>query len=251
MTVETDFMVLSSLSRLHFSTRFSRVLFTAALSCAVCSGATLKAVDCNLPWEEYKAKTLEVLPTLDGWCTPEKATRMMEIIKKTKPRLYVEIGVYGGSSFLPATAAMQFVGKGTAYAIDPWAVPECLEGMEGANYEWWSKIDLTKIMNGFMSKMHQEKLDNRYITLRMSSKEAIKQFRDNSIGVLHVDGNHSEESAYYDVTQWLPKVKSGGYLIFDDANWPQTKKAVKYLFDNCTLDSGSTPNDPYLIFIKK
>jgi hypothetical protein len=188
---------------------------------------------------------------MQGWCPRDKADRMMELIKSTSPNLCVEIGVFGGSSFLPTTAALNFQNRGLAYGIDPWAVEPCLEGNQGANYEWWSRVDLEQIMIGFMRAMHDKNLDSHYCVMRMTSKDSIPFFRDGSIDILHVDGNHSEESALYDVKNWLPKVRSGGYIWFDDANWQSTTKAVQYMLANCDLDSSSTLNDAFLLFRKR
>jgi hypothetical protein len=55
----------------------------------------------------------------------------------------------------------------------------------------------------------------------------------------------------FDVKNWLPKVRSGGYIWFDDANWESTTKAVQYLLANCDLDSSSDLSDPYLLFRKR
>jgi predicted O-methyltransferase YrrM len=202
-------------------------------------------------WPDYKKQVTHYLPRLEGWCTKEKAERLMNIIKATSAETYVEVGVFGGSSFLPAVAALEYQNKGVGYAIDPWAVAPCLEGYEGANYEWWSKVDYNKIMKGFISRMKETKLDHRYRLMRMTSKEALEHFKDNSISVLHIDGQHAEEPSYFDVTHWLKKVAPKGRLIFDDANWPMTQKAVDYLLQQCDLDPESYLGDPYLVFIKR
>jgi hypothetical protein len=38
-----------------------------------------------------------------------------------------------------------------------------------------------------------------------------------------------------DVRLFYPKVKIGGYILFDDVNWSTTKKAVDFLKENCEL----------------
>lgn len=40
------------------------------------------------------------------------------------------------------------------------------------------------------------------------------------IAVLHVDGNHSYESAQSDVASWHELVMPGGWIIIDDYIWP-------------------------------
>jgi predicted O-methyltransferase YrrM len=42
------------------------------------------------------------------------------------------------------------------------------------------------------------------------------------IDILHLDGNHSAEASTRDVENYLPRLRRGGYLWFDDVNWPST-----------------------------
>jgi len=52
---------------------------------------------------------------------------------------------------------------------------------------------------------------------------------DFEIDILHIDGNHEEISSCRDVELYVPKLKTGGYLWFDDANWKETKKAINLI----------------------
>ena len=72
--------------------------------------------------------------------------------------------------------------------------------------------------------------------MKMTSEEALQHFADESIDILHIDGNHTADVALSDAYMWLPKVKKGGYIWFDDANWPTTAKAGAYLREHCTLN---------------
>ncbi len=202
-------------------------------------------------WVQYRDAHVRLLPTIHGWCTPEKATRMMNIIHEKKPNVYVEVGVFGGSSFLPATAALAYQKKGVAYAIDPWDNKACIEGETELNADWWSKVDLKMIMSSFIDLMHTNNLDPYYSILRMTSERSVQVFKNNSIDVIHIDGNHSEQSALFDVQNWLPKVKKGGVIIFDDVNWQSTREAVMYLYERCDIDPLCGPNDTYLVFTKR
>jgi len=66
------------------------------------------------------------------------------------------------------------------------------------------------------------------------------------IDILHIDGNHEEESSCKDVELYLPRVKKGGYVWFDDANWHQTQKAINLLQNkfNCKLIDKAKSDDP-------
>jgi hypothetical protein len=58
------------------------------------------------------------------------------------------------------------------------------------------------------------------VQLVQSTSESAALIED--IELLHIDGNHSETTSLIDVTKWVPQVKKGGIIIFDDVNWVTT-----------------------------
>lgn len=201
-------------------------------------------------WDIFREKVVKMIPSIPGWCPHEKALRMMNLIYETKPSVCVEVGIFGGSSYFPTLCALQFNKKGVGYAIDPWENLTCMEGQTGLHLEWWKKVNLRSIYSGFIDLIHNYKLDARSAVLRMTSKDALKFFSNNSIDILHIDGNHAEDSAYFDAMHWLSKVKVGGYIWFDDTDWDSTQKAVQYLLQYCEMDTASHLRDPYILLKK-
>lgn len=201
-------------------------------------------------WSTYRSDVIKVIPSIPGWCPLDKAERMMNLIYETHPNVCVEVGVFGGSSYFPTLCAMRYNKKGVGYAIDPWDNLPCVVGQTGAHLDWWKKVDLRAIFYEFVNLMHVHKLDQYSAIMRMTSKDALCFFNNESIDILHIDGNHAENSALFDAQSWLPKVKVGGYIWFDDTNWDSTQKAVQYLLQYCEMDSASHMRDPYMLFKK-
>ncbi|MFA5250543.1 MAG: class I SAM-dependent methyltransferase [Parachlamydiales bacterium] len=192
----------------------------------------------NMSWKIYKHQMLYYQKGIPGWCSAEKAEKMADLIYETRPRICVEIGVYAGSSAYPTAAALAFLGEGILYAIDPWSNAECLKGYaaKDPNALWWDEENLEAIYNQFNYMLMQKHLTVFCRALRSNSQNASAFFQDESIDILHVDGNHSEEIALNDVKMFLPKLKKGGYLWFDDVDWASTNKAVAYVQQFCRLD---------------
>ena len=162
--------------------------------------------------------------SIEGWCTHEKAIRMMEFIPENAS-LAVELGVWGGRSLLPI--AMKC--PGDVYGIDAWNVDASLEGKNDvANDEWWSTINYNKMYSYAHNLMMEHNCQNVKL-LRMKSRDAVKLFEDNSIDFLHQDSNHSEEVSCEEVELYHSKVKQNGVWCFDDTNWPTTQKAQNIL----------------------
>ncbi len=177
---------------------------------------------------ELKSK-LVVAQRLHGWCGLEKSEHLALLMLDAAPEIAVEIGVYGGKSLIPlGLAASQFGGK--VYGIDPWSNAACLEGSnDPANDAWWGSLDIEMIYRSAVSAVESFNLVATVELLRMTDTEALPRFADGSIGVLHVDGNHSPEVSRRYIEQWGPKIKKGGYLIMDDTDWPSQAETVKLI----------------------
>ena len=207
----------------------------------------------DVTWDKYKTETLTKQNSIPGWCCREKAEKMMDLIHAIHPTVCVEIGVFGGSSIYPTASALKYEKAGKIYAIDPWAKEECTKGYvaEDPNYEWWSKVNLEKVFCEFKKMLESNHLTPYCAIMRMTSVKALSSFQDGSIDILHIDGNHSEDVAFADIEMFLPKVKSGGYIWFDDVDWVSTNKAVQYLSKHADVVNERSIKNACLLFKKR
>jgi predicted O-methyltransferase YrrM len=223
------------------------------LLCFISGNGVLHSVPIHEDWNVYQKEVLKEKPNFPGWCPDDKAKHIMDLILSDNSEICVELGIFGGSSFFPLASALAFKKQGIAYAVDPWTNEACLEGYEETNddhYKYWGKVKLDKIMNIFIEGMHKNGLDTIYKIMRMTSAQAYVHFENESIDFIHIDGNHSEQSAIFDVEHWLPKVKKGGIICFDDAWWESTQPAIKILLTQCDIMEESSPKWQY-IFLRK
>lgn len=169
------------------------------------------------------------LPTMPGWCTPEKGKRMAWYARGAE--LCVELGVFGGRSLVALALTLADQGFGRADGIDPFTASASLEGSnDPANDEWWSKLNYEDIARSARETLQRLNLSPNYAQIiRMRSRDVVGLYEDGSIDVLHQDSNHSEEVSSEEVELWTPKMAPEGYWIFDDTNWPTTKKAQNAL----------------------
>jgi predicted O-methyltransferase YrrM len=196
-----------------------------------------------------------ILPSIHGWCSYEKAAKFIEIITEQKPQLCVEIGVFGGSSLIPQALALK-PHSGVIIGIDPWKNDAALESMiDEANKKWWGDLNLEQIYSHCKENITKYKVQSNCKLIRDKSENVVSTFQDNSIDLLHIDGNHSEDLSYKDATLYLPKVKSGGFIFFDDIYWTEgdnyatTRKAITYLLAEC--EKVDIVNNDCLILRKK
>src|SRR5438128_3738921 len=103
--------------------------------------------------------------------------------------------------------------------------------MDSANKEWWSSIDHLLILEGLQTKIMQFALVDQILLIKSTSENAPLIY---NIDIVHIDGNHSEEASMLDVQKWVPLVRQGGFIIFDDINWSTHHGSpVKWLDENC------------------
>lgn len=173
-----------------------------------------------------------------GWCTAEKAKVLVDLVLQERPSTVVEIGVFGGSSFVPLVMAVANVGAGKVIGIDPWTKVDALEGMaEPANKKWWSEaFDYDEVHRGCVERLQSLGLPQFWELRRMTAEKAVSDFDRCSINLLHLDGNHSEGPAIRDVKQYFPRLAAGGIIIVDDVDWKELGKptvipVLKFLLD--------------------
>jgi len=184
---------------------------------------------------------------LEGWCSQEKAAIMVDLVFETDAKTVVEIGVFGGKSLVPMAVAMKYKGSGVCFGVDPWSTAESLVGMDGVNAEWWGRLDHEVIYRGLTQKIEEFGLDDTIVLIRETSKNAPEI---EEIDILHIDGNHSEETSMVDVTKWVPLVKPGGFIVFDDMTWHTQANAVAWLDAHCIKLAEYSGDNVWGIWVK-
>jgi hypothetical protein len=200
----------------------------------VCVVSFLKA-DSDPRVDGLKQRVCSAVPYLEGWGTTEKALNFIDLVLEVKPDVCVEIGVFGGRSLYPVASALKFLNHGIVYGIDPWDKFECIRYYDpvedSANLIWWGKLNLNYIYSSYAAMLRKYELEKYCVTLRMTSESAASEIEQ--IDILHIDGNHSEQASLRDVSLYLPKVRTGGYIWMNDSSWPERQEAVDLLLRSC------------------
>lgn len=128
----------------------------------------------------------------------------MDLIRALKPRVFVELGTHKGDSYLAFCEAVKRSGLPTqCYAVDTW---------EGDKHAGMYGEDVFR-------KLKNEH-DIKYIEfsqlLRYTFDEALTQFDDNSVDLLHIDGLHTYEAVSHDFNTWKRKLSSQAVVLFHD-----------------------------------
>ena len=127
-----------------------------------------------------------------------------ELIRSHKPKTIVELGVHYGDSYFTFCQACEELELDTIlYGIDHW------QGDEQAGLYGEEVFEEVKAYN-------EEFYSENSTLLKMNFEDALDQFEDQSIDLLHIDGSHEYETIRKDFENWLPKVKKGGRILIHD-----------------------------------
>jgi glycosyltransferase involved in cell wall biosynthesis len=144
------------------------------------------------------------------WIAPsswiEHVPFAMFIVDFLRPRLVVELGTAFGISYCAFCQAVYELGLDTrCYAIDTW------EGDPQTGF--YGPTVLEEL------RRHHDPLYGSFSQLVKSTfDDALAQFKDETIDLLHIDGQHSYESVSGDYKKWLPKMSDRGVILFHDIN---------------------------------
>ena len=92
---------------------------------------------------------------------------------------------------------------GVAYGVDCWEGDEHTDSYDDSIYK-------------DVSTHARDHYRGITYLLKMFFNEALQHFDDDSIDLLHIDGLHTYEAVQEDFTNWYPKVKPGGIVLFHD-----------------------------------
>jgi SAM-dependent methyltransferase len=71
--------------------------------------------------------------------------------------------------------------------------------------------------------------------LKMDTLQAAKEFEDQSVDYVFIDGDHSYEAVRDEIKAWLPKIRPGGYIMGHDykhLRFPGVTQAVHERFQD-------------------
>lgn len=186
------------------------------------------------------AAAVATLPVdFGGGSSVFKGVLMGSLIATEGLQTAVEIGVHRGRSLVALAVAERAVG-GHAWGIDPYALtayPDPTMGGAGPAGvdDWLRGHDFEAAQRDARQAIAANGLDGCCTLLQGTAAEAAPRFAPASIDLLHVDGNHSEDSVRDDLQRYLPLVRPGGIVVVDDISWRSVRRAAEPLLDGAEI----------------
>jgi predicted O-methyltransferase YrrM len=142
--------------------------------------------------------------------------------KSTKELSMIEIGSYAGESTTMFANHFKKV-----VSVDPF-----LNDYD-ANDIACQYMDLTKVYDTFKSAISSY---SNITHIRKISDDAINDLKDNSFDFVYIDGLHTYEQVKKDISNYLPKIKDGGFIGGHDYH-PVWQGVVNAINENFTIDA--------------
>ncbi len=173
----------------------------------------------------------------------------------------IEIGSLWGRTAKLFSLLNKLYSVGNLLCIDPWPKEGMSQNAHKVLDSYSRVFDGDKYFSIFCSNLMAEgqqtinyirdysnKAIDTYLALEneLSSNEFGTTHYHKRVGLLHVDGNHRYEDVVEDIDNYCSLVVAGGWIVFDDYNWPYgdgvTRAVDEYLDKNC-------PNIEYAFFV--
>lgn len=124
-----------------------------------------------------------------------------------------EIGVFEGAL---TRALLTRIPDLKLYGIDLWE-----------NYIGYKEDLAAKALEGAYEKAQENVRGFDCTLLKGWSNEIVKQFEDESLDFVYIDGNHKFEYVIEDIALWSPKVRKGGIVAGHDyKDWSNTSRWI-------------------------
>ena len=181
--------------------------------------------DTDLPFGHIKVTPIEFdrnqyTNTIDGWMTDAELHWLYDTASGMES--IVEIGSWKGRS----THALLSGCEGTVWAVDHF---------NGSNSQ---ELAFTEAKEKDIHKIFLENVGHfkNLKALKTDSITASKQFKDKSVDMVFIDGDHAYEAVKADIEMWLPKAKK--LICGHDYPFKGVKKAVDELLDGVFIHEG-------------
>jgi len=126
------------------------------------------------------------------------------VIEQLRPALIVELGTHRGASFLAFCQAVEEQRlMSRVFAVDTW---------EGDEHAGFYGEDIYAELRAYQQRYYAGVSE----MLRMRFDEALTNFDDGSIDLLHIDGLHTYDAVKEDFESWRPKLSSRAVVFFHD-----------------------------------
>lgn len=172
-----------------------------------------------------RAGITRLVETISGSTAGDKIDAIIETMAHAPDGDVVEIGAWRGRSAALLVLLARHWNIGRVLCIDSWLTGACdpaPDASERMDADWAHRIfqiNLAPIAGGALNFIRASSAEAAlaYAPGLVVESEAFGATTyEGAIAYLHIDGNHTYAQALLDARAWIPHVKPGGWIVFDD-----------------------------------
>ena len=147
------------------------------------------------------------------------------LVAYLKPKILVELGTHGGASYFSFCDSILANKLSTsAYAVDNWKGDQNTGG-------YGADVFLS------VNEYNENNFKKFSKLLKIDFDQAVSEFEDQSIDLLHLDGCHSYKAISHDFRTWLPKLAKNSIVLFHDTHEDRSEFGVKKFWNELKKDN--------------
>lgn len=162
--------------------------------------------------------------SIEGWSNEDDQLQLLNtILSELQGDIVIaEIGVYCGRC--TAMWNVELINQNRIYQY--YGIDHFLGSEEHEKKDYFS-----------VAKSNLEPIIDKIRLICENSESASTLFNNCYFDILYIDASHDYKSVKNDIENWLPKVKTGGYICGDDysVKWPGVIAAVNEKFGNVKI----------------
>jgi hypothetical protein len=141
-----------------------------------------------------------------------------------KPIKYLEIGTFYGANAISVSHSYASHKDSEIHCCDPW--------IDYDEYEEYKTIQ-PSIYSAFMKNIENTKSNkSKFKVHRDYSYNVLPIFENDTFDLIYIDGNHTSQYVLEDAVLSFRKLKTGGYMIFDDYSWSDINIGIHSFIDS-------------------
>lgn len=168
---------------------------------------------------------------------PRRITRVDFLKSLPTGGVCAEIGTWRGGF---AAEILRIKQPERIYLVDPWRFVSRFPTRWYGGVKAKDQSDMDEIAAAVERRFSK---DNRVLVRRMTSGEFFEAHQAERFDWVYIDGDHSEEAAYADLSAAWPLVRAGGILSGDDYFWTEAgRRPVAAAVQRFGADVGIDPD---------
>lgn len=150
-----------------------------------------------------------LIKDISGWSSENELRLLFQFASQSTGPI-VEIGSWMGRSTIALAQGAKISGQKVC-AVDTFHGGEDTPELN----KYFNEENPDNILQKFQANIRHSGLEDYVVVMRGMSMQIVKQWTD-PIGMIFIDGDHSEKAVRQDIENWLPFLQVGGIAAFHD-----------------------------------